>query len=98
MNHRLLYALGVLAAAQLSAQSKVYVATFGNDSNSCTTMAQPCKTWNGAIPKAGIGGVVLAIDSGDFGSMNISQPIIIDGAAMGRSQPEVSSLSTSRCL
>jgi hypothetical protein len=83
MNNRVLYVLGVLAAAQLSAGNKVYVATFGNDGNPCDTFSQPCRTWLGAISKAGPSGVVLALDSGDFGTIDISQPIIIDGGAHG---------------
>jgi hypothetical protein len=83
MNNRVFCVLGVLAAAQLSAGNKVYVATFGNDGNPCDTFSQPCATWFGAISKAGASGVVLALDSGDFGSINVTQPIIIDGGAHG---------------
>jgi hypothetical protein len=67
----------------LLAGNKVYVATFGNDGNPCNTFSQPCATFNGAISKAGPAGVVLALDAGDFGSINISNPITIDGGAHG---------------
>lgn len=84
MTNRMLCLLGLLAAGQLlSAGNKVYVATFGNDGNPCNTFSQPCATWGGAISKAGASGVVLALDSGDFGSMNINQPIVVDGGAHG---------------
>jgi hypothetical protein len=77
MPKRMLSLLGLLAAAQLCAGNKVYVATFGNDRNPWDTFSQPCRTWLGAISKAGPSGVVLALDSGDFGSINVTQPIII---------------------
>src|SRR5258708_29202266 len=84
MKDRLLCTFLLIATGTpLSAGNKVYVATFGNDGNPCNTFSQPCATWGGAISKAGYSGVVLALDSGDFGSFLVSQPIIIDGGAHG---------------
>ena len=75
--------LWIAAGTPVSAGNKVYVATFGNDANPCTTFSQPCATFNGAISKAGPFGLVLALDAGDFGSIIISNPITIDGGAHG---------------
>src|SRR5258708_27929513 len=84
MKDRLLCTFLLIATGTpLSAGNKVYVATFGNDGNPCNTFSQPCATWGGAISKAGYSGVVLALDSGDFGPFLVSQPIIIDGGAHG---------------
>jgi hypothetical protein len=71
------------AGIPLSAGNKVYVATFGNDANPCTTFSQPCATFTGAISKAGPDGDVLALDAGDFEPISISTPITIDGGAHG---------------
>src|SRR5258708_11270014 len=73
----------IATGTPLSAGSKVYVATFGNDGNPCNTFSQPCATWGGAISRAGSSGVVLALDSGDFVPIDISPPIVIDGGAHG---------------
>ncbi len=84
MKDRLLCTFLLIATGTpLSAGNKVYVATFGNDGNPCNTFSQPCATWAGAIFRAGASGVVLALDSGDFGFIDISQPIVIDGGAHG---------------
>jgi hypothetical protein len=68
----------------LSAQNTAYVATYGSNSNSCTTVTQPCATFASAYSKAGPGGTILALDSGDFGFLpNITNPIVVDGGAHG---------------
>jgi hypothetical protein len=73
----------VAAGGMLSAQSTLYVATFGSNANSCTTVTQPCATFAGALSKAGTGSTILALDSGDFGPMFIVNPVTIDGGAHG---------------
>src|SRR5260370_30289089 len=84
MKTRYLFPFVLMAAGGvLSAQNTTYVATFGSDVNSCLTVTQPCATFGGALSKAGAGGTVLALDSGDFGPVNIQNPVTIDGGAHG---------------
>ena len=36
-----------------------YVATTGNDANSCTSLGEPCRTCNMAINRAGNGDIII---------------------------------------
>jgi hypothetical protein len=85
MRIQFLFLLVLIAAGGvLSAQNTTYVATYGSNANSCTTVTQPCATFAAAISKAGPGGAVLALDSGDFGFLpNINHPIVVDGGEHG---------------
>jgi len=82
MNKYLLCLLA-MAAGSISAQQRVYVSTFGNDANPCNTVSQPCATFQGAISKANAGGTVFALDSADFGPVNINSSVTIDGGEHG---------------
>src|SRR5579859_4476950 len=78
-----LLSLLVITAGPIFAQQRVYVSTFGNDANPCTTVSQPCGSFQGAILKAGAGGTVFALDSADFGPVNINSSVTIDGGEHG---------------
>ena len=54
-------------------RARVFVASYGNDSNPCT-FGSPCKTFQVAVNTVDAGGEVTAIDSAGFG------PLIIDKA------------------
>jgi hypothetical protein len=50
-----------------------YVATNGNNGNSCTSSGSPCLTINGAYQKSGlVGGDVIELSAGSYGSQSIS--------------------------
>jgi len=92
MRNRLLFALLAAAfACSLSAapahaqRSRVFVASYGNDSNPCT-FGSPCKTFQQAVNVVLAGGEVTAIDSAGFGPINITKSVTItspDGVEAG---------------
>jgi hypothetical protein len=68
-----------LSAAPAQAQrDRVFVASYGEDSNPCT-FGSPCKTFQNAINVVAVGGEVTAIDSAGFGPIVISHAITITG-------------------
>jgi hypothetical protein len=71
-------ALGcALFAAPAQAQrARVFVASYGSDSNPCT-FGSPCKTFQQAVDVVAAGGEVTAIDSAGFGPVTISQAVTI---------------------
>lgn len=68
------FATGAYAQA-----TRTWVSGVGDDANPCSRTA-PCKTFAGAISKTATGGEINVIDSGGFGSINITKSITIDGA------------------
>jgi len=59
-------------------RARVFVASYGNDSNPCTFLS-PCKTFQQAIDVVATGGEVTAIDSAGFGPMSINKSVSIVG-------------------
>ena len=86
MKRRLLSTVLFVAVLVLHAQAATwYVATSGNDSNSCLTTASPCLTFNGAYQKA-TGGDSIEVAAGTYGSQTftnktISTDVIIQPAS-----------------
>ena len=72
----LLFALASPAFAQAT---RTWVSGIGDDVNPCSRTA-PCKTFAGAISKTATNGEINVLDSGGFGSINITKSITIDGA------------------
>jgi hypothetical protein len=64
------------AAPALAQRDRVFVASYGSDSNPCT-FGSPCKTFQQAINSVAVGGEVTAIDSAGFGSVTISHAVTI---------------------
>jgi hypothetical protein len=62
--------------------SHTWVSGSGNDSNACT-FASPCLTFTGALAKTTAGGIITAMDAGDFGPVSISKSVTIDGNNLG---------------
>lgn len=58
---------------------RTWVSATGNDANPCSRTA-PCQTWAGTISKTLTNGEINVIDSGSFGTLNITKSITIDGA------------------
>jgi hypothetical protein len=64
------------ATPALAQRARVFVASYGSDSNPCT-FGSPCKTFQNAVNVVAVGGEVTAIDSAGFGTFTISQPVTI---------------------
>jgi hypothetical protein len=65
-----------LATAPAHARARVFVASYGNDSNPCT-FGSPCKTFQQAVNAVDAGGEVSAIDSAGFGPILITKAVTI---------------------
>jgi len=63
-------------AAPAHARARVFVASYGNDSNPCTFLS-PCKTFQQAVNVVDAGGEVTAIDSAGFGPILITKAVTI---------------------
>jgi hypothetical protein len=94
MSFRLLSALAAALACSLTTlpahaapRDRVFVASYGTDSgNTSCSFLQPCRTFQNAVNNVAAGGEVTAIDSADFGSINITQSVTItspDGIEAG---------------
>ena len=66
----------VLAAGT---QIRTFVATTGSDSNPCSRIA-PCRTFAAALAQTASGGEIVALDSGGYGSVTITQAVTIVAA------------------
>ena len=74
-------ALAFLCAFQTApaqAQSRVFVAAFGLDSNPCT-FAQPCRTFQHAHDVVVANGEIDVLDPAGYGAVNITKAISIQG-------------------
>jgi hypothetical protein len=60
-----------LFTAPAQARARVFVASYGSDSNPCT-FGSPCKTFQHAVDIVDPGGEVTAIDSAGFGPISIT--------------------------
>jgi len=67
-------------SAHAAARDRVFVASYGNDSNPCT-FGSPCKTFQQAVNVVAEGGEVTAIDSAGFGPIAISHAVTITSPA-----------------
>ena len=56
-----------------------WVSSLGSDANPCSR-ALPCLTFGGAIAKTNAGGTIGVIDPGEYGPVDITKSITIDGA------------------
>jgi len=81
MRTRPLFALLAALACSFTAGpahacARVFVASYGNDSNPCTFLS-PCKTFQQAVNVVDAGGEVTAIDSAGFGPILITKAVTI---------------------
>lgn len=83
-------AMVLAGAGPLFAASHTWVSGVGDDANPCTRTA-PCLSFAGALAKTSPGGVISALDQGDFGPVTITQSVTIDG---GGTQATVSASAT----
>ena len=70
-----LFLLGVAAAAD--AQTRTYVASYGNDVLPCTR-ALPCRNFQRAHDVVAARGEIVALDSAAYGSVNITKSVMIN--------------------
>jgi hypothetical protein len=73
-------ACALFAAPAQAQRDRVFVASYGSDSNPCT-FGSPCKTFQQALDVVAAGGEVTAIDSAGFGGVTISQAVTITSPA-----------------
>src|SRR5215472_7856524 len=65
-----------LFSVSAHARARVFVASYGNDSNPCT-FGSPCRTFQQAVNVVADGGEVTAIDSAGFGPITINRSVTI---------------------
>lgn len=70
--------LMAFASPAFAQATRTWVSGVGDDVNPCSRTA-PCKTFAGAISKTATNGEINVLDSGGFGSVNITKSITIDG-------------------
>jgi hypothetical protein len=68
-----------LTASAAHALPQTYVSMSGNDANPCS-FASPCRTFKEGLTKADAGGEVIALETGNYGVLNITKAISIIGA------------------
>jgi hypothetical protein len=85
MDYRRIAAGAALAAGaavsgtQVSAQQlHTYVSGLGNDTSATCSQTAPCQTFAGALAKTASGGEIDCLDSGGYGSVTITIPLVID--------------------
>ena len=64
------------SAPALALRDRVFVASYGSDTNPCT-FGSPCKTFQQAVDVVAPGGEVTAIDSAGFGTMTIIHAVTV---------------------
>ena len=72
--------LGAAAAVSLNAQT--WVASTGSDTQTCGDRTSPCATFAQAFAHAPVGGLIKALDAGNFGPVTITHSIILDGSGL----------------
>ena len=80
-----IFALTLLAAVPALAQpySTSWVSHSGVDNGACGSTSSPCKTFQGAYWNTNSGGIIKAMDAGEYGPIGITKPISIDGNGVG---------------
>jgi hypothetical protein len=67
------------AQATLATWNRVFISTTGNDANNCSDPATPCRTFAGAQAQTNAGGEIIAMATGGYGQLNITQSVTING-------------------
>ena len=67
---------GLFAMPAQAQRARVFVASYGNDSNPCS-FGSPCRTFQAAHDAVAANGEVTAIDSAGFGPLNINKAVTI---------------------
>jgi len=64
------------ASGAADAAQRTFVSTAGNDANACSLVA-PCRGFAKAITVTGVGGEVVVLDSGGYGSVTVNKDVTI---------------------
>ena len=82
----LLLMLGLSSAPAHAQLNRTWVASYGNDANTCA-QASPCQTFFGAHAKTDAGGEINCLNSGSYGALSITKSIsiICEGVVAGNS-------------
>jgi hypothetical protein len=67
------------AASAPALAARTFVSAAGSDNNNCASVATPCQHFQAAVSATALGGEVVALDPGKYGSFTISQAITIEG-------------------
>jgi hypothetical protein len=71
----------VIAGAAQAQVSRVFVSVSGNDANTCSNIATPCRTLVGGITQVDAQGEVIVVDSGSYAGGAITKSVKINVAA-----------------
>jgi hypothetical protein len=74
------FTIAALQSPPALAQSRVFVAAQGSDSNPCT-FALPCRTFQHAHDAVAAGGEIDVLDPAGYGTLNITKAISVQGHA-----------------
>jgi hypothetical protein len=72
------FTIAALQSPPALAQSRVFVAAQGSDSNPCT-FALPCRTFQHAHDAVAAGGEIDVLDPAGYGTLNITKAISVQG-------------------
>jgi hypothetical protein len=69
---------GLLTASESQAAARVFVSVTGNDANTCSNVATPCRTFDASVAQVDPGGEVIVLASGSYGGVVIAKSVKID--------------------
>jgi hypothetical protein len=75
----LMLILSMIATGAFAQNNRSFVATFGNDANSCVPGSE-CRSFGRAMTVTNAGGEIIAISSGGYGAFTINKAITVIGA------------------
>jgi hypothetical protein len=70
--------LSLLASAAFAQVARVFVSVIGNDGNTCSNVATPCRTFDGGITQVDDGGEVIVLDTGSYGGTTITKGVTLN--------------------
>ncbi len=66
-------------ARAVTTWNRVFISTTGNDANNCSDPATPCRSFIGAQAQTNVGGEIIAMATGGYGLLNVTQSVTING-------------------
>jgi hypothetical protein len=66
-----------IAQTFLAQTPRIFVSVNGNDSNACANVATPCRSFSGALTQVDAGGLLIVLDSGNYGAIDITKAVTI---------------------
>jgi hypothetical protein len=68
----------LLASSAFAQVARVFVSVNGNDGNTCSNVATPCRTFAGGITQVDDGGEVIVLDTGSYGGTTITKGVTLN--------------------